>query len=240
MTIQEQLENLQNQQESGSWFDDIVYNPFQSVYWDYTDIGGPEDIQAEMGAMFPAFNESEWAMIDEHAQLTSDNLNTEFNLWNTTAQSMMDFKNQQLQSQTDLKLKGLESQDEFSRKKTNLDKKIMLDKAFQSITQADTIAGKTNLGSGTNVMNRKIAEDSVISQVSSANMNRKFARTENKRKKENIVTNFENTKDLAQLTYDTQYDTKFQDKENKLSMIGLTSAMDKINGKLVLLVEQRN
>jgi len=223
MTIQEQLEQLQNQQSSGNWFEDIVYNPFQSVYWDKTTIGGAEE------GMFPGFSESEWNRIDETTALKEKNINTQFNLWEITASNMKEFRDRKLDLESGQKIKKLEMQDEYSREKTNLDKKIMMDKALQSINQVDSLAGKTNLGSGTNAMNRKIAEDSVKTQVSSANLNRQFARKNVAKNKERIETNAENTKELAKLTYDAQYNTKMQDKDSKLSMLGLTSMIDKIN-----------
>ena len=229
MTIQEQLEQLQNQQSSGNWFQDIVYNPFKSVYWDQTTIGGPEEIQDELSGMFPGFSESEWSRIDEATALKEKNINTQFNLWDITASNMKKFQDRKLDLESGQKIKKLEMQDEYSREKTNLDKKIMMDKALQSINQVDSLAGKTNLGSGTNAMNRKIAEDSIKTQVRSANLNRQFARKNVAKNKERIETNAENTKELAKLTYDAQYNTKMQDKDSKLSMLGLTSMIDKIN-----------
>ena len=242
MSVESQWQSIYDQYESEDWFNEILFDPFQSEFNSPLGKYGqgrvsyswePDSPQGlfmrDWGGFFPEFDDRDWQSLDYTAAMQKKHLDeqTEFLVENREKEREREVK--VLDKQNELAIRKAENNLQRTAEQQDLNKENLRLDALDKISQIDDMVAQTGISSGTNDRRKKIQLDTITSSVNQANYNKFMAAKDLKKVEDRAEQNKELSLNMSDAKYDAQYNTHLQDKSSKVKTIDLDLMLDKIN-----------
>tara|TARA_Y100000593_G_C4313738_1_gene339732 strand:+ start:2290 stop:3639 length:1350 start_codon:yes stop_codon:yes gene_type:complete len=229
------FDSIMSEYNNPQWFKKIIFDPFASI------TGGWQDPYAKIGyrtasgleeqtkGRIHEFNPSDWESMDHIVDVGMENIDDRLDLLLTQTEESKQLAEEQFAHERDKTITAAENQMESTLEAQDASKFQLRQKALQTISQIDSMIAHGGLTSGSYDAKRKIALDTVQSDLEKANFSKAMSVKEYNQAKIMAEEEYSSNITSSNMAKDAQYQTALLSGEQEKENLGLGAVQDKIS-----------